>query len=98
MSESVEQVPEALLYFGTFEIMSLIVVIAYSIRKGGAIDVIKEVIENLFLWFLLTLGVANFTLPPVDADDEIAGAILLTAFGICRIAKHTARKTEAAGS
>ncbi|MDY0029232.1 MAG: hypothetical protein RBR86_04730 [Pseudobdellovibrionaceae bacterium] len=72
--------------------ISLAVTIAYSFRNGG----IKEVIENIFLWFLLFLGFVNIIQPPVDEEDEINGAILFVAFGICRIAKHMAKKTHTA--
>lgn len=87
MSESVEQIPESLMYNFAFQSISLIIVIVYSIRKGG----VKEVVENLFLWLLFTFAVFNLSMTPVDEDDEITGAIFLVAFGVCRIAKHMAR-------
>lgn len=90
MNESVQQVPESLMYNFAFQFISLIIVIAYSIKKGGA----REVVENLFLWILFTYAVFNLSMTPVDEDDEISGAIFLVAFGVCRIAKHIARKTE----
>jgi|GEM_PF-5214395 len=91
MSESGEQIPESLMYSFAFQSISLIIVIAYSVRKGG----VKEVVENLFLWLLFTYAVFNLSMTPVDEDDEITGAIFLVAFGVCRIAKHMARKIEA---
>ena len=92
MNESVQPVQEYILYLGAFQIVSLIAVIAYSIRKGG----VREVIENLFLWALFTFAIVNLSLPPVDTDDEISASILFVAFGACRIAKHMARKAEIA--
>ncbi|MDD3020126.1 MAG: hypothetical protein PHX61_03995 [Alphaproteobacteria bacterium] len=90
MNELEWQRLEISIWFSIIFMISLIVTIVYSFRNGGS----KETIENLFLWFLLFLGFANIILPPVDADDEINGAILFVAFGICRIAKHMAKKTE----
>lgn len=87
MNESVQQVPESLLYLGILQIISLIIVIAYSVRKGG----VREAVENLFLYSLLTFAVLNLFMPPVDSDDEISASILFVAFGVCRIAKHMAR-------
>ena len=89
-----EPISESLLLFGGFLTVSLVVTIAYSIRISGIKGAINELIENLFLWFLLSLGLANFILPPVDADDEVTGAILFVAFGICRIAKHMKAKAS----
>lgn len=69
-------------------IISLVFTIIYSFKKNG----ISEVIENSFLWFLLLFGILNILQYPVDDDDEISAGIFFVAFGLCRIAKHLARK------
>lgn len=72
-------------------LIALIITIVYSAKQGG----IKEVIENVFLWFLLAFGVSQVTLYPVDVDDEMTAGIFFMAFGLCRIAKSIARKSDA---
>lgn len=71
----------------------LLLTIIYSAKTGG----LREVVENLLLWFLLFGGIVYLSSMPVDEDDQITGGILFVAFGLCRIAKHMAKKTEAAG-
>lgn len=68
---------------------ALVATIIYSFKNGG----IREVGENLLLWFLLFGGIFYLSSYPVDEDDQITGGILFIAFGICRIAKHMARKS-----
>lgn len=68
---------------------ALIITIIYSFKSGG----IREVMENLLLWFLLFGGIFYLSSYPVDEDDQITGGILFIAFGLCRIAKHMARKS-----
>jgi vacuolar-type H+-ATPase subunit I/STV1 len=91
---SVEPISESLLWGYSILIVSFVVVIAYSLRKGGIKDAIREMMENLFLWFLLSFGFLNLFIPPSDVDDEISAGILFVAFGICRIAKHIAMKNR----
>ena len=64
--------------------------IIYSIQNGG----LREVIENVFLWFLLSFGVLNLMTYPVKEGDELTGVMAFVAFGICRIAKSMANNKE----
>lgn len=91
MNETVQQIPESLPWMGIFLLVSFLVAISYSLTKNGIKEIIKELMENLFLWFLLSFGFWNLSISPVDADDEISAGIVFIAFGICRIAKHMAR-------
>lgn len=68
--------------------VALVITLIVSFKKGG----IKEIGENLLLWFLLFFGIYFMASQPVAEDDQITGAILLIAFGICRMAKHLSRK------
>lgn len=70
--------------------ISLIFVIIYSAKKGG----IREIIENLLLWFLLFSGLSLVNTYPVDFEDRMSGGVFFLAFGLCRIAKHMARKAH----
>jgi len=66
----------------------LVITIIYSFKKDG----VREVIENIFLWFLLFGGIANISFYPVDSDDEITAGLFFVAFGVCRMAKNIAKK------
>lgn len=69
---------------------ALVITIIYSFKKGG----IKEVIENTFLWFLLFFGLSQVSSYPVDSDDEMTAGVFFLAFGLCRMAKHMAKRSE----
>lgn len=71
-------------------ILALVITVIWSYRKGG----FRELIENTFLWALLSLGILNLFTYPVSEDDEITGVLLFVAFGVCRIAKNTAKSTH----
>lgn len=80
-------------YNGAIALIALIALaftIIYSAKNGG----IREIFENLLLWFLLFGGVLHISSYPVDGDDQITGAIFFVAFGLCRIAKHIVKKEE----
>jgi len=68
--------------------LALGVTIIFSFRKGG----FMEVLENAFLWFLLFGGIFYLSSFPVDEDDQITGALLFIAFGLCRMAKNIVAK------
>ncbi len=68
--------------------LALGITIIFSFKKGG----LMEVIENSFLWFLLFGGIFYLSSFPVDEDDQITGALLFIAFGLCRIAKNMSDK------
>ena len=70
--------------------ISLIITIIYSFKQGG----IREVIENLLLWFLLAFAFLNVSFYPVDADDEMTAGVFFLAFGVCRIAKSMVGRVE----
>ena len=65
----------------------------FSFKRGRTEEVLKGVLENLFLCFLLICGFAQILLAPVDNGDEITAGIFFMAFGICRVAKSVAKKT-----
>lgn len=71
-------------------LFTLAITIIYSFKKGG----VREVAENIFLWFLLFLGFAKISMHPVDANDEITAGILFVAFGVCRIAKNMSNESK----
>lgn len=58
----------------------------FSFKRGRAEEVLKEILDNLFLCFLLISGFAQILFVPVNNDDEIAAGIFFMAFGICRFA------------
>lgn len=70
-------------------LIALIITIVFSYHKDG----IREVIENIFLWFLLFFGVTYVSTHPVTEHDEITGGIFFVAFGLCRIAKNMGKGT-----
>jgi len=71
-------------------LIGLIVTVAKGFKEGG----IKEIFENLFLFFLLYSGFTFITLPPVENIDELTAAAFFATFGICRIAKSVSKKTD----
>lgn len=71
-----------------------IATIAFSIKKGKLEFVIKEVLENLFLCFLLIAGFAQMLLRPVENNDEIVAGLFFIAFGICRFVKSSIKKQD----
>jgi hypothetical protein len=73
-------------------LIHMIITTYESYKNNGANRAISEMMENLFLWGLLWLAFMNLIIPPIDVDDEIQAAVLFIAFGICRIAKHIAKK------
>lgn len=83
---------EVMIFIGIVFLFHMASKIAESYKKGGIKCTIKETVENLFLWFLLFLAFWNLIMTPTDADDEISAGILFIAFGVCRIAKHMAKK------
>ena len=88
LTEADIQYLDTMAYFLGASFPVLIATIAYSWSRGG----IREIIENVFLWFLLFAGTANLFTYPVDADDEMTAALYFIAFGVCRFAKHAAKK------
>lgn len=81
---------EIMQYNGVISLMgvlALCVTIVFSFKKGGFL----EVLENAFLWFLLFGGIFYLASIPVAEDDQITGALLFIAFGLCRIAKNMAK-------
>jgi hypothetical protein len=68
----------------TITLIALIITVIYSFKNGG----VRQVIENVFLWFLLAFGFLNLFTYPADTDDELTAVISFLAFGVCRIAKH----------
>ena len=87
LTEADIQYLDTMSYFVIAALITLIATIAYSWSRGG----IREIIENIFLWFLLFGGAANLFTYNVDADDEVTAALYFIAFGVCRFAKHTAK-------
>lgn len=80
---------EIFLLFVVVSLFALIGTIFFSFQKGG----FKEVGENLLLWFLLFAAFSISFTYPVSDEDQIGGAIMFVAFGVCRIAKHSDKKT-----
>lgn len=78
-------------YFALVSSSALVATVIYSYKKGG----FKEIIENLLLWFLLSIGCFKVSVPPVSPNDEIVGGLFFLAFGFCRIAKHFSIKSNA---
>lgn len=75
---------------GLIGLIGLVFTVIYSFKKGS----ISEIGENFLLWFLLFGGISFISTYPVAEDDQITGGIFFIAFGLCRIAKHMAKKTE----
>lgn len=75
-------------------IIHIVVTTYESYKNNGVNRAISEMMENLFLWGLLWLALMNLIIPPIDVDDEIQSAVLFIAFGVCRIAKHIAKKKQ----
>jgi hypothetical protein len=90
LTEADIQYLDTMSYFVIAGLISLIATIAYSWSRGG----IREIIENVFLWFLLFAGAANLFTYNVDADDEVTAALYFIAFGACRFAKHAAKNND----
>lgn len=93
-SSELDQVSlELMQYNGVLAItgfLALGVTIIFSFKKGG----FTEVLENTFLWFLLFGGIFYFSSLPVDENDQMTGAMLFIAFGLCRIAKNIVKVTR----
>jgi len=69
---------------------ALVITVIYSLRQGN----IRDLIENVFLCFLLVSAFMNAFTYPVDTDDEITAGIFFMAFGLCRIAKDVSTKKD----
>lgn len=82
---------EYLGYWALVSLSALVATVVYSYKKGG----FKEIVENLLLWFLLSIGCFKVSVPPVSPNDEIVGGLFFLAFGFCRIAKHFSIKSNA---
>jgi hypothetical protein len=82
---------ETLTLFFLISIVVLIYTIIKSFKEDGAQEGFRTILENTPLWFLLFFSFMMFTVPPVSPQDKIASAILVVAFGVCRIAKHLAK-------
>lgn len=76
------------LMFFSGALLGFIASIIKGFKEGG----IKEVFENLFLFFLLFAGFSFITTPPVENIDELTAAAFFATFGVCRIAKSIAKQ------
>lgn len=74
---------DIMLYASFIALLSLLLVVVYSWRKGG----FNEIFENLFLYFLVWAGFSTLLTQPLEKDTGMSAAMFFIAFGICRLAK-----------